>query len=180
MREAHEPDQALVLRALLYAGGELDDSDSAAFEARLAEDQSAREALAHAVQLTHTVKQPARPDPGWRDRVRQRLAGPSLWQRVVGKRSYRGHPALWTGLGAAAAVLLMLVASPPAPTPTPLAQEEKTSPPSAEVADVWADLHTTDHVEKACADENRRKSRSEDRRLARSDDRRGKLPSARP
>lgn len=180
MREAHEPDQALVLQALLYAGGELDDRESAAFEARLAEDQSAREALAHAVQLTHTVEQPARPDPAWRERVRQRLAGPTLWQRLVGKRSYRGHPALWTGMGAAAAVLLMLVTSHPVTAPAPLAHEEKSAPPSAEVADVWADLHTTDHVEKARADENRRKNRSEDRRLARSDDRRGKLPSARP
>src|SRR5215471_2191078 len=41
--------------AFCYAAGELDPADAELFEARLAEDQSAREALARAVELTQTV-----------------------------------------------------------------------------------------------------------------------------
>lgn len=182
MRDHHDPDQALALQALLYAGGELDEADAIAFEGRLAEDQSAREALAQAVELTQTLegRQPARPDPRWRGRVRDRLAGPSLWQRVVGKRAYRGHPAVWTGLGAAAAVLLMLTTASPSPAPKLAEQQQPEAPavPSAEAASMWADLHNTEHMEKAHADENRRKIRVEDRRLAKSDDRRGRLHTA--
>lgn len=185
MRENHhhEPDQALALQALLYAGGELDEVDAQAFEALLGADQSAREALAQAVQLSLTLDgQPARPDPSWRQRVRERLAGPTLWQRFVGKRSYRGHPAAWSGLGAAAAVLLMLVTSHATPTPT-VAHDEKSPAPTTEAANMWADLHNADHLEKAHAEENRRKTRVEERRLAKFDDRKGKLhtmPSAKP
>jgi hypothetical protein len=41
--------------AFCYLAGELNAQDQAAFEARLAEDQSAREALAQAVELTQAV-----------------------------------------------------------------------------------------------------------------------------
>src|SRR5687768_11526353 len=41
--------------AFCYAAGELDAAEAEAFEARLAEDQSAREALARAVELTQTI-----------------------------------------------------------------------------------------------------------------------------
>jgi hypothetical protein len=41
--------------AFCYAAGELDAGDAELFEARLADDQAAREALARAVELTQTV-----------------------------------------------------------------------------------------------------------------------------
>jgi hypothetical protein len=41
--------------AFCYAAGELDPGDAELFEARLADDQAAREALARAVELTQTV-----------------------------------------------------------------------------------------------------------------------------
>jgi hypothetical protein len=41
--------------AFCYAAGELDSADAEAFESRLAEEQSAREALVRAVELTQTV-----------------------------------------------------------------------------------------------------------------------------
>jgi len=41
--------------AFCYAAGELDAADAERFEARLADDQAAREALARAVELTQTV-----------------------------------------------------------------------------------------------------------------------------
>ena len=42
-------------RALCYAAGELDAPAAEEFELRLADDQAAREALARAVELTHTI-----------------------------------------------------------------------------------------------------------------------------
>jgi hypothetical protein len=42
-------------QAFCYSAGELDAAQAEAFEARLAEDQSAREALARAVELTQTI-----------------------------------------------------------------------------------------------------------------------------
>jgi hypothetical protein len=41
--------------AFCYAAGDLDSTDAEVFEARLADDQAAREALARAVELTQTV-----------------------------------------------------------------------------------------------------------------------------
>src|SRR6476660_6136234 len=41
--------------AFCYAAGELDGAEAESFEARLAEEQPAREALARAVELTQTV-----------------------------------------------------------------------------------------------------------------------------
>jgi hypothetical protein len=50
-----ERDSELDWLAFCYAAGELSDADTEAFEARLAEEQPAREALARAVELTQTV-----------------------------------------------------------------------------------------------------------------------------
>src|SRR5687767_5772730 len=88
----------LMLQALLYAGGELDGADAEAFECRLADDQQAREALAHAVKLSLTLDRslPAAPEPSYRERVRERLrGGRGLWGRLAAPRFYRGHPAAW-------------------------------------------------------------------------------------
>jgi hypothetical protein len=104
-----ETEVSLAFRALLYASGEMDPAEAAAFEARLGEDQAAREALCQAVQVAHAGLQPLRPDPAYRERVRQRVQQrPGLWRWLTGRRFYRGHPLAWSGLGAAAAVLLML------------------------------------------------------------------------
>ncbi|MBI1916768.1 MAG: hypothetical protein HYS12_18840 [Planctomycetes bacterium] len=100
----------LALQAFLYASAELDDPEREVFERLLGQDQAAREALAQAVQLTLSAAGPApRPDPAYRRCVRDRLTGGltprrSWWRRLLGRRTYRGHPLLWAGLGAAAAV----------------------------------------------------------------------------
>src|SRR5581483_12401466 len=79
MRDAdpYDPSAAprLALQALLYADGALDPAAAAAFEARLAGDQAARESLRQAVRLSTIFSddQPARPDPRWRRRARRRL-----------------------------------------------------------------------------------------------------------
>jgi len=104
-------DAALAFQALLYATGELDGPKAAQFETRLGEDQAARQALCHAVQLAHSpaALDALRPDPAYRDRVRQRVLNPqSGWRRLLRKRAYPGHPVAWAGLGAAAAVLIMV------------------------------------------------------------------------
>jgi hypothetical protein len=98
----------LTLQALLYADGALNDADAAHFERRLAHEQSAREALGEAVQLSSVLRgQPvAVPRTGWRARVRRRLR-PTLWQRLNQPVAFRDHPWGWS-LAGAAAVLLMV------------------------------------------------------------------------
>jgi hypothetical protein len=157
--------------ALLYAGGELEEAEAAQFEQRLAGDQQAREALAQAVLLAMPPGQPLTPDPAYRDRVRRRLCRRRAWSWLVQRRSYPGHPLLWSSVGAAAASLLLIVsfalwmpasgpvASRPQPEPAPGVPE----PVKAEVASAWAEMHTTDHVAKAHEEEMRRKTRNEQR-----------------
>jgi len=175
----------LALQAFLYANAELDDPEREVFEGRLGQDQATREALAQAVQLTLAAAGSApRPDPSYRQNVRDRLH-PSWWRKLLGRRTYRGHPLLWAGLGAVAALFLALTAGPlldlfPAsqervvvvqvpPKGTPA--EERLAP-VGETAQLWADLNNHDHLRRALAEANRRKSRSEDRHLVRSDERR--------
>src|SRR5690348_14391071 len=100
-------DDALLGQALLYAGGELDGPAAQAFEKSLELDQAARDALCAAVELASAAdgRAPAAPDPAYRAAVRRRLR-PAAWRRLLGPRTYRGHPLLWSGLGAAAALLL--------------------------------------------------------------------------
>src|SRR5262245_6010314 len=103
----------LVLKAMLYASGELDAADAAAFEQRLGDDQAARDALCQAVELTHGLgnQPPAVPDPEYRSRVRHRLR--QRRRRRVGLSNlnspFFAHPAFWSVMGAALAVLLMVI-----------------------------------------------------------------------
>jgi anti-sigma factor RsiW len=158
--------QPLAVQALLYASGGLAEADAAAFERRLAADQAACEALAQAVPLALALRgQPvAPPDPAYRARVRQRLLRPA----------FRGHPALWAGLGAAAAVLVMLglgtmARLPPRPPPGLSASSTLVGPANREaetasvMADVWAELQTPEHLLKAHDEEMRRRGRAEER-----------------
>jgi hypothetical protein len=182
--------------ALLYAGGELDPGEAALFEQRLAGDQQAREALAQATPLALPPGQPLTPDPAYRQRVHRRLrrrprpAGLQCsmsW--LVRRRSYPGHPVLWTSAGAAAAALLTTLTfllgmpgTPPVavgPRPEAAASGENEAPAGppaqADVANAWARLHTTEHVARAHDEEMRRKSRNDQRTrpAAKSDDRHG-------
>jgi hypothetical protein len=108
------PAEDLVLQAMLYASGELDTEQAAAFEQRLGDDQAARDALCKAVELTALPGQEAaEPNPAYRSRVRHRLR-----QRRRHRRGLSGdngsvyqHPAFWSVLGAALAVLFMVVIS---------------------------------------------------------------------
>jgi anti-sigma factor RsiW len=170
----------LELDAFLYVSGELDDEKAATFEKRLGGDQAAREAVCQAVQLVQTLGEatPVGPHPAYRARVRQRLqARPSVWQAFSRPRLYRGHPALWSALGAAAAVLLMLGLDRPfgstvpaktspvpradftqelRPTPSP---EWPVSSPTAEMATVWAELTNNERLGSTLEKENQRKIR---------------------
>jgi hypothetical protein len=122
------------------------------------------------VQLSQALRgqQPAAPDQAYRTRVRRRLTG-------AGPRLYRGHPLLWAVSGAAAAVLAMLglglpdarQAEPPAAVQVehrPVVENnEIKDEPMLEVANHWAELHNSNHLEKALTDEARRRLRAEDR-----------------
>jgi hypothetical protein len=170
--------EVLALQAHMYASGELAEPERAAFEERLAADQSAREALAEAVYMNAALRgEAARPDPGYRARVRQRLR-PSWWKRLLARQSYRGHPLLWSAVGAAAALLIALYVPRPEPEVRVIVREVPAElPPAGEgntadaslhdISYIWAELSTPDHTVRAHAEENQRKTRQEDRRHTR-------------
>jgi hypothetical protein len=167
--------------AFLYAAGEMDAAEAAAFERRLGEEQALREALCQAVELMQALGGLAPPSPSveYRDQVRRRLLRRGWWHRLTGRQTYRGHPALWTGLGAAAALLVALALTPglrptspqtisatPTAEPTQPRQagppDEPDDPTTIEMAETWAHLLNSDHLLRAREEENRRR----DRRLA--------------
>lgn len=168
-------------RAFLYAAGEMDAAEAADFERRLGEEQGLREALAQAVELLRALDglAPAVPRPAYREQVRRRLRPRRGWWHLMQRRTYRGHPALWSALGAAAALLAVFALSPggqsaapqavaPAPvaqTPQPEVAEEADVPATIEMAETWAHLLNSDHLARAHEEENRRR----DRRLARGE-----------
>jgi hypothetical protein len=96
---------------MLFAAGELDGLAAAGFEAQLATDPAAQEALIQAVALHELLTGPPRPPrKDYRAVVRQQVtARRSWWNRLAGRRISTGHPAAWGLLGAAAAALLFLV-----------------------------------------------------------------------
>ena len=105
-------DDELAYTALLYASGELEGDDAVAFEQRLAEDQTARDALCQAVEYTTLAsgQTPTAPDPAYRDRVRQRLRHRRRQiQNEARHHSAFGPAVLWIVLGATAAILVMIV-----------------------------------------------------------------------
>ena len=104
-----EPTAELALQALRYAAGELAGVEAAAFEERLASDGAAREILGETVRLSAAVSGVAAPAPrpGLFAGVQDRLF-PTPLRRLFPTRSYRGHPAVWAGLGSLAAGLLAL------------------------------------------------------------------------
>jgi hypothetical protein len=112
--------------ALRYAARDLNPRETSTFEARLANDQVARDALSEAVRLSAAALGQAPPVPhhSFRAAIHERLLG--WWPGWLARRSYRGHPIAWAGLGATTvAVCLILGLS--------LAQTElkKDSPASA-------------------------------------------------
>lgn len=171
MRESDFPED-LALLALLYSSGELEGDEAAAFEARLAVDQEARDALAQAVQLSLTAAgERCAPDATWREETKRRLLQrASLWQRLAGPRVYRGHPAVWSIFGAlAASLVLSLMPAPPASHESVQAEPVPAlTLPSAEEAIFWSEITNSDHLVKAHDEEARRKLRFEDRRLPRT------------
>ncbi|HEY1861910.1 MAG TPA: hypothetical protein VGG61_16230 [Gemmataceae bacterium] len=194
-RNGDARDENLAWLALLYASGELDAAQAAAFEKRLGNDQEAREALTVAVQLAQmpVAGEVARPNPSYRQRVRQQLrSAPSLWGRFCGRRANRSHPLLWGLAGAAAAVLVAVAMGQSAPwlkneraperTATPPAAEqteEGTSrvASSLEAANIWAEISPSDHLLKAHDEETRRRIRLDElHRFLRSDTRRTRAP----
>src|SRR5260370_19996751 len=96
--------------ALLYANGEMDAAQAAAFERLLGEDRRAREALCLAVELSRTLDGlPAPvPDPACRAAVRGRLLPQGVLARLTARR-HRGHPVFWAAVGAAAVFLGVVV-----------------------------------------------------------------------
>ncbi|MBY0524479.1 MAG: hypothetical protein K2R98_13820 [Gemmataceae bacterium] len=132
----------LSVQALLYASGEMEAAEAAAFEQRLGEDQAAREALCQAVEFATLAsgQAPPTPDPAYRDRVRATLRQRRRhMKKLVGQPPTFGPIALWMALGAIAAILMMLVLThmasmhqhnepPTHPRPTTAPQSEQPAP----------------------------------------------------
>jgi anti-sigma-K factor RskA len=177
----------LDLLALLYANGEMDASQAAAFERRLGEDQRAREALVLAVELSRTLDglpTPA-PSPAYRDGVRNRLLPQGVVARLT-RRRHRGHPVVWSAVGAAAAFLGVIVANgllTTAPRQTVQAQVVPSAPAAAaaeqpnlhDTALIWSELPKHDHMNRLREEDQRRRSRPDDVRVARNEERPDRL-----
>lgn len=95
------PDPTLQTTALRYAAGDLPPGEVTAFEAQLAEDQDARDALAEAVRLSAQAigQKPPTPHPSFRAVIRERLT----------LRGSRNGPLAWIGLGAAAVAACTII-----------------------------------------------------------------------
>jgi hypothetical protein len=175
----HGDDRLLALR---YAAGQLDARDVADFESRLADDQSARDALCAAVRLRlATAGQPALlPDPRYRGRVRRRLRA-GAWPKS-GAFTSRIPRSLFTLAGAAAAALLLLTLRPvlqPAGDPVsrqPDLAKEMPAPPAGgdDQAAGLPDLLGGEHLARAVDEEIRRKNRADDGHILRTEDRAAK------
>jgi len=113
--------------ALKYAARRLNDVEEQAFEETLAVDQKAREAVAQAVELSHSVAAlHAGSDAGNAPLVEPLImtAKPRLWRQ----------PAAWLAAGLAASVLFMFTQMGGRPTINPEGAAEALSM-------TWADLH---------------------------------------
>lgn len=114
-------DAELSVAALRYAAGDMPPAEAEAFEARLGSDQTARDALAEAVRLSAAASgapNPA-PDPLIRNAAVERLH-PTWLSRLFPRRPYRGHPAVWAGLGGGIAAMVALAVASQAPSPQPI------------------------------------------------------------
>lgn len=170
------PEPALQATALRYAAGDLAPADAAAFEARLADDQDARDALGEAVRLSAAALGQVDPEP--HPSVRALLRARLSWTRARGLA--------WAAGGAAVVAVCTLVGLSLAdrPAPAPPAPEAEAVPaaevvlsphepdpaipdpdaasaaePGRSVAEIWADLSTPEHVEKTRDDEARLRQR---------------------
>jgi hypothetical protein len=143
-KASDHPEPALQAAALRYAAGDLSPNEAAAFEARLADDQDARDALSEAVRLSAAClgQTPPEPHTSFRAAIRERLAG---WcPGWLARRAYRGHPATWSALGASVVVACGLVgvslaerkrpAAPAAPLAPEVARPATGEPPPADDA----------------------------------------------
>jgi hypothetical protein len=139
MPESRRDSLALQGAALRYAAGDLPPAEVESFEARLAVDQRAREALAEAIRLSAAAlgQHPPAPDCSVRALVQERLQQPTTWFGLrLARRSYRGHPAVWAvaGAGVVAAATLVGLHLVPAgvadlPATVTASQSSPTDPP---------------------------------------------------
>lgn len=103
MPESHS---SLSLQAIRYAAGELTPDEAEAFEARLATDPAAQDALAEAVRLSARVlgQDAPTPDAMIRQSIAEQVSPPATWYArtlasIWQRRPYRGHPVTWASLG---------------------------------------------------------------------------------
>jgi hypothetical protein len=179
MAEMHDGSRSasdnLGLRALLYASEGMDAGDAAAFEALLAGDQLAREALCQAVEFLQRwdAAVPSQPDAAYRQRVRERLLHGDVRRWWAKERTPRGY-AVMAAVGALAATVFVVVCLARISSPTEKAApqigsavrheepvEEAAATMSPDELEIWADLPRSRHLLKVHHEESERKRRSE-------------------
>ncbi len=145
-------------QALRYAGGDLDPIEADAFEALLADDQHARDALVTAIGLLEGDGDPQAPSPDYRRVVRRRL-GMASAETTRSARRARRIPAICSGLvGAAAAMAFLAVFDPcPGPVPAPGQAETHEVAGVGDISDVreaqhYAELSDSETLAKRVAD----------------------------
>jgi hypothetical protein len=192
MSKPDRPATDLSRLAMLYAGGELNEVDAAAFERRLADDQSTRDALCVAVRLRRLLNgQPAlTPSPEYRERVRQRLRASNAQRRAASRFGSRWQKAMWSLTGAAAAASLLVAIGLgvrhgyQTAAEQPATSEETASQPvdPCERCDDCEDVPELiggRRLADAVNEENRRKERAEERRIVvRGEERAARLRGA--
>lgn len=163
----------LGLRALLYASEGMDAGNAAIFEAQLACDQQACEALSEAVEFLQRWDGhvPHRPDASYRRRVRERLLHSGVARWLARARTPRNYALAGAGAAAAAALLIAVSLAWFAPaSPKPALQIGSAVQEQAPIEEVhlsqeelelWADLPRSRHLLKVHHEESERKRRSE-------------------
>lgn len=164
MNENYPPTPThLAAAAMLYASGEMEPTEAGAFEARLALDQEAREALAEAVFLLTPMANGRMPklEASYRQRVRRR------WKAQRASRQYgRLRPLFWALTGAAAASVLWFVFLPqggitPVAAP-PVTANKATSEAAPPMEAVFADMSNLDNLARHHQQHVQHKQRQDD------------------
>ncbi len=174
--------------ARAYTRGELDATEAAAFEDRLALDQAARDALVAAVQ-TDLGPDPAalRPDPAYRREVIRRLSPNPVWAWLKRTAAAIRPPVRW-GLAGLAVVAVLAVGvwmlpRPASVVPTIVERQALPELPSAplvtnipegasdpkNLARFWSELPRGDHLVKAVEEEQARRLKQDVIRPGRPD-----------
>jgi anti-sigma factor RsiW len=158
----------LIARSMLYLAGDLAADEAGEFEARAAGDPACQRAMIHAVRLWSGLGQliEPQPEPGYRQRVAERLRGRRLVQPIA-RRAW--WPPLAGGLvGALAATIFVLLLNPwqwfALPAGEALVNAPPVQPIESKAEVIYSDLTNTDRLARIRGEQELRRQKDEDLR----------------